>query len=304
MLWQILLVSRKVDTAYITISESYAGNIKDLLIYTLLGKLRKRTVIHLHGGSFRKSILERSFVLRWLNKHFLKTIGAAIVCGESHKEIFDNLISPKKIHLIPNFAQDHIFLELNRVSKKFEDRQQKLRVIYISGMTEGKGYSRLLAAYEQLSESSRSRIQIDFAGKFDDNAAETSFLQRIQYHPNVNYHGTVSGDQKSSLFYNAHVFCLPTSFNEGQPISILEAYAAGCVVVTTARPGILDIFKPNENGYLIPSDDPAPIGRVLDSLAANFKTLESIATHNQKFAEENFRQNLFCERAAAVLEKI
>ena len=63
----------------------------------------------------------------------------------------------------------------------------------------------------------------------------------------------MTGEKKRRLFAEAHVFCLPTyySYYEGQPISILEAYASGCVVITTDHGGICDIFKDKINGFRV-----------------------------------------------------
>lgn len=54
---------------------------------------------------------------------------------------------------------------------------------------------------------------------------------------------------KLDLFVESHVFVLPTYYLfEGQPIGIIEAYAAGCVVVTTRHSNICDIFSGSING--------------------------------------------------------
>ena len=59
----------------------------------------------------------------------------------------------------------------------------------------------------------------------------------------------MNGTQKKDLYSNAHIFCLPTYYPwEGQPFCILEAYAAGCVVITTNHSGISQVFKDGING--------------------------------------------------------
>ena len=59
------------------------------------------------------------------------------------------------------------------------------------------------------------------------------------------------------------VFCLP-SRNEGCPNVLLEALAAGKPVVATHVGGIPELLTEGQNGYIVPSEDPAALARGLD----------------------------------------
>src|SRR5215471_5123460 len=77
------------DAIYLTVSESGAGNAKDLLIYLLCRKQLSRMVIHLHGGAgMRKSMLGRRGLRRRVNEFFLRRIGAVIVLGRRHVDVY------------------------------------------------------------------------------------------------------------------------------------------------------------------------------------------------------------------------
>lgn len=299
-----MISARRADILYLTISESIAGNLKDLLIYIVIGQLTKRTVIHLHGGSFGKLVIERHPFLLKLNRFFVSKMAAVIVSGPSHTAIFSDLIAADRIHTIPNFAQNFMFVKLEEVERKFSESELKVRVLYISGMTAGKGYLQLLKAYEDLSDSVKSRIKLDFVGKFDSEIEREQFAKRILRQTNVAYHGVVSNKTKASLFAEAHVFCLPTSFLEGQPISIIEAYASGCVVLSTPRPGILDIFDPLKNGYLISSEDSNLIKEVLEKNCLDLPKLRVIALQNRELAEKTFQERVFCENVECILANV
>jgi glycosyltransferase involved in cell wall biosynthesis len=289
-----------IDFTYLTISESLFGNLKDLVIYLILFKNINRIVIHLHGGSFKTCVLDRSRVFRSLNKFFLARVRAAIISGPSHSVIFEGIMPNERLITIPNFAQDFMFCDPELVKCKFSG-QSHLRIVYISGMTEGKGYMRLLRSYESLDPEVKARIIVDFAGKFESTVEKELFLLRIQGLPGVTYHGVVDDSTKAILHANSHVFCLPTSFMEGQPISILEAYASGCVVVTPPRPGILDIFHPDVNGYLISSEDSDVLKNVLILMSTWPPELSEIAQRNRGVAEKTYRVDVFCKRVEAVL---
>jgi glycosyltransferase involved in cell wall biosynthesis len=301
---KVMISARRADRLYLTISESIAGNLKDLLIYIVIGKLNKNTVIHLHGGSFGRFILYRFPVLFRLNRFFVSKMTGVIVSGPSHSVFFCDLISAEKIHTIPNFAQGFMFAKLDDVETKFNKSDVKIRVLYISGMIAGKGYMKLLEAYEALNNSAKSRFQLDFAGKFDSEIDRDNFTNRIADQTDITYHGIISDKLKAKLFAEAHIFCLPTSFLEGQPISIIEAYASGCVVLSTPCPGVLDIFEPLKNGYLISPDDSTMIKEVLESKCLSLPELQVIAINNRCFADAHFREEFFCQKVENVLTQV
>jgi glycosyltransferase involved in cell wall biosynthesis len=211
------------------------------------------------------------------------------------------MIAANRIHVVPNFARDELFLDAARVREKFA-AVQPLRVLYLSGMTAGKGYRDLAEAYLLLGAEARQRVRIDFAGKFDSTSERTAFLEQVDGVAGVEYHGLVDDAQKQALFAAAHVFCLPTTMFEGQPISILEAYAAGCVVVTTGQDGIRDVFTDGTNGFEIDQRSPRSIADRLDRLSGLGSSLASIAQVNCRLAEERYRTRKFTAAVARILE--
>jgi glycosyltransferase involved in cell wall biosynthesis len=293
---------RGVDAIYLTISESVAGNIKDLLIYLLCAPQLSHLYIHLHGGSIRKLLFDRHPVLRRLNVLAVRRMGGVIVSGRSHEHIFAPMIERRRIHTVPNFARDDLFVDATRVQEKFA-AVRPLRVLYLSGMTAGKGYQDLAEAYLLLGAEARERLRIDFAGKFDSPAERAAFEERIAGVPGIEYHGLVDDAQKRALFAGAHVFCLPTTMFEGQPISILEAYAAGCVVVTTGQDGIRDVFTDGTNGFEIDERSPRSIADRLDRLTGLGSSLASMAEQNRRLAEERYRTRQFTATITRILER-
>lgn len=299
-LLQVLRKIPKADAIYLTISESVAGNIKDLLIYLICANRLNNFYIHLHGGSIKKLLFDVHPVLRWLNSIAIRRMAGVIISGRSHTDIFAPLIDNSRIHIIPNFAQDHLFVAEKMIEEKFSDRSV-LHLLYISGMTLGKGYLRLLEAYESLSEEDKQMVRIDFAGKFDIEGECAEFIERIAGQAGLAYHGLVDEVTKRSLFAKAHIFCLPTSFLEGQPISILEAYASGCAVMTTGQNGIHDIFCDGINGFEIQHHAPASIALTIQRILSLSMNLTGIAKHNWRTAMTQYRTSIFTKRVTEIL---
>lgn len=301
VLRRVRAARKGIDVAYLTIAESIAGNLKDLLIFWLIRGRAGRIVLHLHGGSFRMAVLERSRLLRKLNNAFLSQVDNIVITGNSHKEIFRDIVDPQRLNVVPNFALHQLFTTPEDIRRKFAD-VERVRVLYVSGMVPGKGYLRLLDAYLALPSVIRTRLLLDFAGRFDDPKEQEAFEARIAASEDISYHGVVDGERKRQLFAEAHVFCLPTSYLEGQPLTILEAYASGCVVLTTPQPGILDVFVPGVNGQLISTEDSELLVENLIAIAENPERSLTVALGNFDEAEKNYRASTFLERMIRILE--
>lgn len=301
VLTEVWMRQRRAEAVYLTIAESPAGNLKDVLIYACCFRRLRRTVLHLHGGSIGKLVFERHPMLRRLNQPFLRRMGGVVVSGRSHVGIFDGLVGPERIHAIPNFAEAEMFVAPATIERKFSS-PRPLRLAFVSSMIPGKGCFLLAEAILALEPSQQEQVVVDFAGKFESETDRAAFLSLIEGRPHLRYHGIVDADAKRRLFAEAHLFCLPTTYAEGQPISILEAYASGCVVMTTPQPGILDIFTPGKNGYVVQPGSMEAIRDVVASLLGGDDELVGMARHNRQIAETSFTTARFVESLDTVLK--
>jgi hypothetical protein len=115
-----LAQKNKNGLVYFTISESYAGNLKDILINLFCYKQLPKMIIHLHGGAGMRDIMQgKNRILSWLNNYFVKKLGAIIVLDNSDTDIYSNVKDQSKIHIVPNFAQDYLFTTAELIQRKF-----------------------------------------------------------------------------------------------------------------------------------------------------------------------------------------
>ena len=148
-------------------------------------------------------------------------------------------------------------------------------------------------------------MQLTFVGGFQSPAHEMAFLNKIKNEKGIIYYGKfVAGEEKKALYLKSHVFCLPTYYPyEGQPISILEAYATGCVVVATLHSGIPDVFCDGQNGYAVEKKSADSIRSVLERLIVGKRTdLMQFALNNSKQARQKYRTSIYGESMLSILE--
>ncbi|CNI49904.1 colanic acid biosynthesis glycosyltransferase WcaL [Yersinia intermedia] len=289
---KIILSLRGKDLIYFTPAESIAGNLKDIIIYFLIylyGKI-SLTYIHMHGGAGMKEILsDKHPTLKIINSFFIRRLAGVIVLGDRLVSIYEPFIDKSKISVVKNFATTESFIKYSELKYKNKNRDI-MKILYLSNLIKSKGYNDLLDAYFLLGENCRCKLEINFAGGFESAFQEKEFLNRINNIDNIKYHGIVKGKEKKELFTQSDVFCLPTYYPyEGQPISILEAYAAGCTVITTDHSGIYDVFTPEVNGLSVRKNDPSDIKKALERLLEDKLLLRKFSIINARTACTKYR---------------
>ncbi|MFG0320635.1 MAG: glycosyltransferase family 4 protein [Planctomycetota bacterium JB042] len=247
--------ARAADAVYLNLAQSLAGNAKDLLLLAALGEARARTVVHLHGGGIAETVYGRSSLVRAANRRLLRDVRRAIVLGESLRPVFAGVVPDDRIAVVENFADDELFVDEAAIRERFA-AAGPLRVLFLGTLFESKGWKVLVEAVARV-----DGVELDVAGASvtaDDAPADRAFLDR----PRVAFHGVVDGEARRALLAGAHLLALPTWYPyEGQPLSILEAFASGCAVLTTDHSGIRDVFSDPDHGAFV---EP----RSVDALAA------------------------------------
>jgi len=286
----ILAARKKARTCaciYMNVSQSIPGNLKDLFIYLVTFEKLSRMTIHLHGEPGMRELLSSTHPwLRAINSFFLRRIGAVIVLSRHHVDIFSGLVTADRIQIVPYFAPKSLYLDAPDIVRKFS-QTRPLRLLFLSNLLPGKGYLELIEAYRDLAPDIKENVRIDFAGGFESEKDEETFMDAIEFLPGIQFHGVVVGDAKTALFRNAHLFCLPTYYRyEGLPISMFEAFAAGCVVLTTDHSAIFDIFTPGESGFCVEKRSAASIREAIETAVSDPAALQRMALNNRQVADQ------------------
>jgi glycosyltransferase involved in cell wall biosynthesis len=297
-------VNRKEkDIIYLSVSESILGNIRDLFIYSIFHKNLNKFYIHMLGGAGMNVILSKNNLLKKINLFFLQRINGVIVEGEVNHKLFSNYVLEEKIHIVQNFAEDFLFLNDSEILDKFYNLKN-IQILYLSNLITGKGYDELLDAFFCLDDQLKKKLNLVFVGGFENLNLKQSFLNKIEKYNNINYIGEfIDGIPKRILFSKSHIFCLPTYYPyEGQPISILEAYATGCAVVTTNHSGIPYIFSHMKNGYQVEKKSVESIVDAITYLVENKSKLMEMAIFNRNFAISKFRTEIFQNKIKGIFK--
>jgi glycosyltransferase involved in cell wall biosynthesis len=295
-------LKQSADVIYYNNVESLAGNLKDFAFYLAMFDRMDRAVVHLHGGAGMREIMNGKYpLLADLNRFFLRRAAAMVVLGPRLVDIYSDHLEAERINIAANFAEDRWFADDAAIRAKFADTPP-IRLLFLSNHLPGKGHVELAEAFLSLEPELRTRFRLDFAGGFDTPEAQAAFRAKIAEAPQLTYHGTVKGEAKHELLSRAHVFCLPTYYPyEGQPISILEAYASGAAVITTDHSGIFDTFADRVNGWAVEKRSVESLASRLRAIAEDPSVLEAVGLANANAARATYRMEHFVARMRTIL---
>ncbi|HEX5055624.1 MAG TPA: glycosyltransferase [Gammaproteobacteria bacterium] len=105
----------------------------------------------------------------------------------------------------------------------------------------------------------------------------------------IRFVGRVEPGQMQELYDGADIF-VNASVVDNQPVSVLEAFAAGLPVVTTATGDIAAMVREGETGRIVPPEDPLAIAEAVIALLEDPDSAQGLA---QKAREEAERYTWF-----------
>jgi glycosyltransferase involved in cell wall biosynthesis len=114
---------------------------------------------------------------------------------------------------------------------------------YLSNVSFAKGIDRYLDLLVLL-RAKGSQLKGKIAGPFDDDSVRQYVERRMHEIGDVDYAGAVYAERKSAFLGSIDLLVFPSRLNEGQPVVIFEALAAGIPAVAPAVGCIGDIVDP------------------------------------------------------------
>lgn len=203
---------------------------------------RRPVIFHLHGGEFMQYYHEECGALRkWFVRFVLDHCAVIIGLSHSWQANLTKITSNGNVVCIPNPVS---FQKRNTL----QSPREPATLLFLGRLERGKGIYELLEAIAKLSPSfPKIRLLAGSDGNIKDVA---DHARKLGIQDRIELLGWVQGSQKEELLARATLFVLP-SYNEGLPMGVLEAMAAGLPVVATAVGGIPDAVEDGVEGLLV-----------------------------------------------------
>ena len=249
-LFWILLTRRSIRIVHI---HTAAGiTFIRVFFYWVMAKLfGKKTVMHIHAGSFKNYYLAHPRFVSFVLKRCTRVVAlsqewADFFVGDvglDNVQIISNVIAPPEL----NLNRDH----------------DKLHILFLGHLVETKGIFDLLDVAAEHASELRDKIELHVCGAKNEEKVK-DVIAAGKMSDFVKFEGWVKGQKKTDLLNLCDVFILP-SYIEGLPLSILESMSYKMAILSTNIGGIPGIVHHGHNGYLFtPGDKAAMLAHILD----------------------------------------
>lgn len=223
-----------------------------------------------------------------LEKKIASYSSKIILTTEDLKEKFYNYhrISKNKIKIIPNYVDTRIF-KPNNQNKKYD-------LLFVGRLTEQKNIINLVKAVKDFS------LKILFIGS---GPLKNQIVHLIKmYNLNLKLIDRVPNNKLPSFMNSASIFVQPSAF-EGNPKTLLEAMACGLPVIGSNSPGISNLIKHKNNGYICESTING-IKNAINDLASNVELQNKIGGNASKYIQDNYALDLVVEKELKMFNDI
>jgi glycosyltransferase involved in cell wall biosynthesis len=104
--------------------------------------------------------------------------------------------------------------------------------------------------------------------------------------------------------YEALDLVVLTSRNEGTPISLIEAGAAGRAVVATRVGGVADVIQDGRTGLLVAPRDPDASAAAIEGLLGDVGRREEMGTRAREYVRERFSAEALVDHLADLYDEL
>jgi glycosyltransferase involved in cell wall biosynthesis len=258
-----LRLTRPPDVVHINISTG-GSTIRKCWLILVSKSLGLPTVSHLHASSYPEFFSALPGVAKRLIRWSLGQCDAFLTLGTRWQEfaVNDLGLAAESVQVIrcgvPGPDPSSYRMRGGRMPG------EPLHVLFLGRLGERKGTPQLLHALATLAERDIA-WRATLAGDGDLGSTRKAAAQLGIDH-RVDVLGWVTTEKATELIDDAHVLVLP-SFEEGLPVSVLEAFAHGLAVVTTPVGALPDVLVDRENSLVVAPGDVAGLADAIELIA-------------------------------------
>lgn len=268
-------------------------------------KYGKAKIVHtFHGHVFHSYFSHtKAGIYKNIERGLARKTDKIIAISERQKlelSLRYRICKKKKIEVIP------LGMDLSRFHDQLDEKRNRFRAAYqldeediaigmVGRLVPIKNHRMFLTALKVVSENTEKNIRAFIVGDGEEMNSLKQYAEELQLLPNsqsshakkVIVHFTSWVSEVEELTAGMDIIAL-TSYNEGTPLSLIEAQAAEKVVVSTKVGGVSNTVKQNVTALLSPSNDVDRFASNLLMLIENKQLRIEMGKKGWHFVQKNF----------------
>ncbi len=218
--------------------------------------------------------------LGFLYKWFLRGVKCIHVSNKAAKDLIDRKFKAKCRLIYYPFSVEEIKNAAEKNQADIQFSNNKTKIIFVSRLSEQKGFDRLTGLIEKLSKDNELKDKIQLSafgtGGTEENDKIKTYSEKFDF---VRYFGHIGNKFIPDILSKQDLMIAPSRW-ETLPYNILEAQAMGIPVIAFDIPGPSDIIEDGKTGFLVKNEEEF------------FEKMEDIVKGKVKFNKEIITQNI------------
>lgn len=249
--------------------------------------LWRRVVLHIHGAEFKIFLDSLPPCKAHLAQAILSTCDRVIVLGHGWKEVLDSWCFPARVEVVPNGVATQ--------PQRVPVNEETFTILCLANYERRKGQADLLHAVAAVRATRPIHVAcLGFEAEPGQQLALLTLASELGLKDQVDISGPVMGALKESWWARASCFCLP-SYNEGLPMSMLEAMARGVPVIATRAGAIPEAVDNHKDGLLYDAGDIPGLTSLIQQLLDDPREAESIGQAGRQRLIQDFTLEKSCK---------
>lgn len=278
---KVLLIDRP---DIIHIHSSFGPSFYRKMLFIYMASWAKKPIInHIHGADFDEFFVNASVKKKQQIKKVYSKCSILIALSEEWKERLSRIVPEDKILIIENYStlcNDALEQRLNRKCNN--------TVLFLGELGKRKGCYDIPKVVREVKKKILGvKFILAGSGSEADETAIKNLVIEEGVNENVIFPGWVRGFEKEWLLREADVFFLP-SYNEGMPMSVLDAMGYGLPIVSTNVGGIPKIVHDGENGFCCDTGDVKVMSAGIIKILENKNVLESMSKESFRIVKNGY----------------